>query len=147
MQTRSWQEVYPDTGNVNLGSKWTCSTLKLESCSAYWLTTRLFTALILLAVREVRNVQPRAFFLMHFLQGNAGILPRLGHDRFLPNPFHFTLTELLTEPYSTQPSYCFMIESSLFFLFPNLYVWEFPTWATIDRCPLLCNGLLISFPW
>jgi hypothetical protein len=22
-------------------------------------------------------------------------------------------------------------------------LWELPTWATIDRCPLLCNGMLI----
>jgi hypothetical protein len=26
-------------------------------------------------------------------------------------------------------------------------LWELPTWATIDRCPLLCNSLLISFSW
>jgi hypothetical protein len=28
-----------------------------------------------------------------------------------------------------------------------MLLWDLPTWATIDRCPLLCNGLLISFPW
>jgi hypothetical protein len=26
-------------------------------------------------------------------------------------------------------------------------MWEPPTWASISTCPLLCNGLLISFPW
>jgi hypothetical protein len=29
----------------------------------------------------------------------------------------------------------------------GMHVWEPPTWVTIHRCQLLCNGLLISFPW
>jgi hypothetical protein len=28
-----------------------------------------------------------------------------------------------------------------------MQMWEIPTWATIDRCPYLGNGLLISRPW
>jgi hypothetical protein len=30
-------------------------------------------------------------------------------------------------------------------ILPQLVMWEPPTWVIFCRCPLLCNGLLISF--
>jgi hypothetical protein len=46
--------------------------------------------------------------------------------------------------------YCFTMSLrpvSLPVLTLSTTVWEPSAWATIDRCPLLCNGLLISLSW
>jgi hypothetical protein len=69
------------------------------------------TVTLLTHIREVLSSNfdrdtgyPDSFFVIFLSLSSREIVSRLGHDRFLPNPFHSTLYNLATEAIVTYPT-------------------------------------------
>jgi hypothetical protein len=75
-----------------------CKSVPVKSYRKYLSTERVgIPVMFWTRIWEVRysnlgqntGYPDRVFVFFLSLQKNSGIVPRLGHDRFLPNPFHF----------------------------------------------------------